>query len=79
MKIRKLQIDVMKESYRNYVRVETLVRCKLYIDGDATIVWMSKASYGTLIRNGFFIRDGKEADSSGAVNTTAVYLEKNQQ
>jgi hypothetical protein len=76
MKKKKIQIDVMRDSYIEYIRPDYLVRCKLYIDGNATIIWISQSSYQVLIHDGFFIRDGKETDSSGAVNTTEVYVMK---
>jgi hypothetical protein len=76
MKKKRLQIDVMGESHIEYLKRDEPVRCKLYIDGNATDLWISRFSYQTLVRDGFFVRDGKDPDSSGAVNTTAVYLEK---
>lgn len=34
---------------------------------------MEKYEYENLIRDGFFIRDGKERDSANVLNTTEVY------
>jgi hypothetical protein len=34
---------------------------------------MTESDYQALIRDGFFIRDGKSIDSGGALNTTDEY------
>ena len=71
-----LQIDVMgSEPDILKFRDDELIRCKLYVDGRACIFWTTEANYKALVYDGFFVRDGKDNDSSGAVNTTNVFRE----
>lgn len=70
-----LQIDVMADARCENIRAEELVRCKFYINGRAVDFWTTKANYIALVADGFFIRDGKEVDVSGAINTTTTYKE----
>ena len=76
MESRTLQIDVMGvEPNFDSIRKDELIRCKLYVDGRACIFWTTEANYKALIYDGFFVRDGKNVDSSGAVNTTNTFTE----
>jgi len=77
MKKRTIQIDVMGlEPDFDRIRNDELIRCKLYVNGCAAMIWTTKANYESLMYDGFFVRDGKEQDCSGAINTTDVYVEK---
>lgn len=77
MRKRKIQIDVMDgDPGFDSIRKDELIRCKLYVDGNAIAFWTTKSNYEALKYHGLFIRDGKEVDCSGAINTTAVYEEK---
>jgi hypothetical protein len=49
------------------------VICNLYTGVYCAKISMSKSDYEYLIHKGFFIRDGKEADSADVLNTTDVY------
>jgi len=71
MKNRKLQIDVngVDETYN-------MVECKLIVGGRTGIFYMSKSNYEAFKYDGFFIRDGKEKDSAGVINTTHVFEER---
>lgn len=66
--VTKIQIDVVEE-----IENSQLVKCKLYIDGIATPIFMFKSDYQHLIHDGFFLRDGKSCDSAGVLNTTNLY------
>lgn len=65
-----LQIDVMEAMQQN------IIRCRLTVDGRDVRMFISKDDYNQLITDGFFVRDGKEADSAGCINTTKVFEEK---
>lgn len=66
-----LQIDVKK------VLENEIVQCNLIVDGRNVKMFIQESDYNHLIKDGFFIRDGKEADSAGCINTTNVYEKKN--
>lgn len=48
-------------------------RCLLYTGGRCIQMVITEADYHSLVRDGFFIRDGKEIDSAGVVNTTNTF------
>lgn len=50
-----------------------IVTCNLYTGNRCIKVYMNEYDYKDLIRDGFFIRDGKEKDSANVLNTTLVY------
>lgn len=52
---------------------ENHVICNLLTGVYCARIAMSKTDYEYLIHKGFFIRDGKEADSAGMLNTTELY------
>ena len=62
-----LQIDVIKELTR------VVVECNLYTGDRCIRITMLKTDYEQLIRDGFFIRDGKSIDSAGVMNTSREY------
>lgn len=64
----KIQIDVIGKPENSQ-----FVKCKLYIDGEATPILMPETEYQRLIQEGFFVRDGEQCDSAGVINTTKVY------
>lgn len=64
----KIQIDVIGK-----LENSQFVKCKLYIDGEATPILMLETEYQRLIQEGFFVRDGEQCDSAGVINTTKVY------
>lgn len=66
-----LQIDVLHE-----VKALNLMKCNLYTPDRCVNIWMDKSDYLNLIRDGFFIRDGKELDSANVLNTTNTFIEK---
>jgi hypothetical protein len=72
MKNRSLQIDVIRPMIFDL----SIFECKLIINGRAARVYMSNSDYQRLIAEGVFIRDGKTSDSSGVINTTRVWEEK---
>lgn len=61
-----MQIDVVK------VQDETVV-CNLYTGDRCVRIIMTESDYESLIRDGFFIRNGKRSDSAGVLNTTKEY------
>ena len=71
-KKRTMQIDVIEE-----VKGIQFMQCKLYIDGNASVILMHKIDYERLKEEGIFIRDGKSKDSAGVLNTTNTSIEKN--
>lgn len=71
MKDFKIQIDV-KESN------EITTVCNLYTGKRCVKILMSSHDYNACIRDGFFIRDGKERDSAGLLNTTEAYMPETQ-
>lgn len=70
-KKRTMQIDVIEE-----VKGTQYLQCKLYIDGNASVILMNKIDYERLKEEGIFIRDGKSRDSAGVINTTNTFIEK---
>lgn len=64
----KIQIDVIGK-----LENSQFVKCKLYIDGEATPILMPETEYQRLIQEGFYVRDGEQCDSAGVINTTKVY------
>lgn len=66
-----IQIDVNKVNEEN-----GMVACGIYTDQRWVRIYMSISDYKSLVSDGFFIRDGKEKDSAGVLNTTAVYETK---
>lgn len=64
---RPVQIDVVHI-------VDHHVTCNLYTGLRCVRVFMTVYDYDALIRDGFFIRDGKEKDSAGVLNTTLTYI-----
>lgn len=61
-----VQIDVKEVN-------DTHVICYMYTGVLCPKIVMSRNDYNELKRKGFFIRDGKERDSAGVLNTTEVY------
>lgn len=62
-----MQIDVIKLGDFD------LVRCNLYTGDRCVSIVIKRDDYNLLIGDGFFIRDGKEPDSAGVLNTTREY------
>lgn len=69
---RSLQIDV-KGLHEDDERI---VEFNLIVDGRTCLCYTSRSNYQALIYDGFFIRDGKEKDSAGVLNTTRMYDER---
>lgn len=65
----KLQIDVLGP-----IESSQYMLCKLYVDGAATRILMHETDYDRLVREGFFVRDGRTKDSAGVLNTSRVYI-----
>lgn len=63
----KIQIDVKSVD-------ERVVICNLYTSERCVKIVMANDDYHSLIRDGFFIRDGKELDSANVLNTTDTYI-----
>lgn len=61
-----MQVDVKEVT-------DTHVRCNLYTGERCVKIFMSVSDYQDLMRDGFFIRDGKEKDSANVLNTTLEY------
>lgn len=70
MTSKKLQIDVI-----GFDEDFEMIKCKLIVGGRTGIFYMSKSNYEAFKYDGFFIRDGKEKDSAGVINTTHVFEE----
>lgn len=68
---RKLQIDVLEGKASDI----NMMRCNIYIGDRCVTAYISKVDYKNLIKDGLFIRDGKEKDSAGVINTTKVFIE----
>ncbi len=64
-----LQIDVLQVD-----QAKNIVTCNLYTGERCVKIYMSNNDYEYLKRDGFFIRDGKEADSADILNTTYGYI-----
>jgi len=63
-----MQIDVKKIN-----REKNYVLCNLYTGERCVKIAMGIYDYEDLVRDNFFIRDGKEMDSAGVLNTTESY------
>jgi hypothetical protein len=62
-----VQIDVKK--------VENgFVKCNLQTGSRDVQMFISESDYQDLIRDGFFLRDGKSVDSAGILNTTPCFV-----
>lgn len=48
--------------------------CNLYTGSRCIKIAMAKNDYESLVRDGFFIRDGKQVDSAGVLNTTKTFI-----
>lgn len=48
--------------------------CNLYTGNRCIKIAMAADDYQSLVRDGFFIRDGKSVDSAGVLNTTTVFI-----
>lgn len=63
----------------NYIQIdvktitETTVTCNLYTGVSCIKMVIRKDDYDYLVKKGFFLRDGKEIDSAGVLNTTVSY------
>lgn len=68
-----VQIDVTKREAMPHVTT-----CNLYTGGRCVPIFMRTCDYENLIRDGFFIRDGKTEDSAKVFNTTALYKKEEQ-
>ena len=64
----KSQIDVLGP-----IESSQYMLYKLYVDGAATRILMHETDYDRLVREGFFVRDGRTKDSAGVLNTSRVY------
>jgi hypothetical protein len=72
MKKRTLQIDVKGP----VPGMENVIKCILSVNGRDCAFYMSESNYEALIYDKVFIRDGKERDSAGILNTTRVFIEQ---
>lgn len=70
MNKRTIQIDVIGP-----IEETELMKCKLYVDGRACVIGMSRYDYEELMREKVFIWDGKSVDSAGVINTTNIFVE----
>lgn len=66
-----MQIDVIGP-----VEGTEMMKCKLYVDGHVCVIGMSRYDYEVLMREKVFIRDGKNIDSAGVMNTTNTFIEE---
>lgn len=66
-----MQIDALRE-----LGDTGLMLCKLYVTGISIKILMNESDYNLLRERGVFIRDGKNKDSAGVLNTTQIYVEK---
>lgn len=71
MNKRTMQIDII-----GLVEETSFMQCKLYIDGNASVILMNKSDYERLLIDGIFVRDGKSRDSAGVLNTTNTFIEE---
>lgn len=63
-----MQIDVVEVNTELH-----RVTCSLYTGDRCVRIYMSTSDYAALIRDGFFIRDGRSKDSANILNTTLEY------
>ena len=61
-----MQIDVVLVG-------ESYVTCNLYTENRCVRIYLGLSDYEALMRDGFFIRDGKTRDSANVLNTTKEY------
>ncbi len=73
MENRTLQIDVKGP----IEETNTIIKCILSIDGRDCEIFMWRSNYEALMFDKVFIRDGKERDSAGILNTTNIFKETN--
>ena len=71
MEKKKLQIDVLRQ-----VPETELMECNVWINNHIYKFFTHKQTYEELIKEEFFVRDGKESDSAGVMNTTNTFIEK---
>jgi len=64
-----MQIDVIKPL------TNIVMECNLYTGDRCVKITMLRSDYELLVKEGFFIRDGKSKDSAGVLNTTQEYHE----
>jgi hypothetical protein len=69
---RTLQIDVIGPIAGS----KGIVGCKLYFDGKCLSFCISDIMYEELMKDGFFVRNGKERDSANVLNTSNVFVEQ---
>lgn len=53
--------------------VAGLAHCNLYTGERCVKILIPEYEYENLVKDGFFIRDGKTKDSANVINTTEVY------
>ena len=53
-----------------------IIACVISIDGRDCLFYTSRANYEALMYDGVFIRDGKNRDSAGILNTSKVFIEE---
>lgn len=71
-----LQIDVLNMRSGANTNAAEMLECNLYTGGRVVKIYMNPIDYKLLILDGFFIRNGKQADSADVLNTTAEYIKK---
>lgn len=64
-----VQIDVYKVDLE-----KEIVMCHLFTGQRCATLALPLSEYNNLVRDGFFIRDGKTKDSAGILNTTNSYF-----
>jgi len=67
-----VQIDA-KKKYINYDEQMEYMECNLYTGHRCVKIIIPLDEYNLLVRDGFFIRDGKTLDSANVLNTTHTY------
>lgn len=63
-----VQIDVMR-----FLSNAPFIECNLYANDRCVKMYITVSTYECLVKDGFFIRDGKEYDSANVLNTTEQY------
>lgn len=71
MENKKLQIDVLGPMEDN----PSLVECIIKVGFRRNLFYTPKANYEAMMYDGVFIRDGKEKNALGVINTTNVFIE----
>ena len=69
--LQQMQIDVIQ-----ILEHSGVVKCNLYTGDRCVTVLMKIEEYELLIKDGFFLRNGKTKDSAGVLNTTWEYQVK---